>query len=388
MNILNFVQFQYIFESNINEAISDSELINKIIGRGYKSQYDFFINNAHPLYYQAEKRGILNSNNIPGWNVLDKNEIKAKVIIKDIIDGDYQNRKELRTNDPKLYATAIRYNVLKSIPGFSDEDERKYKEDTIITKIENLGYKNEADLRKRNEALFRAAYRAELFNRVIWPEPLSRNLSDAEIISTINNKGFKRRIDFIKGKDGALFSVANNRGLLTPENIIGWKERPDYANISDDDIKNIIKEHGYKYKITFKNEMPGLYGECLRRGIDKFSNWEYPHNVDKMTFAYEIYRKDGRPWAVYVGVTANIKNLDFLHLSRNTKSKSPVSKFLISNNIEDSQIKTLNLTSGFVPISDAVKIECEAMQRYKKDYRWEILNTKECGSKSYGGFIK
>lgn len=335
----------------IFEKLSNEEILRRIISKGYKSKLDFTRGDAN-LLNLAIKNNLLNAENIPGW-------------IED--DKEAQLRKDSGKRKEEMIGR-----------------KREKTKREIINKIESGGYENVTHLRKENPTLFMAGFRYKCFDDIIWSNPLPKHLSDDELIALITSKGFTKRSDFLsKKEDSTLYAQASKRGLLNSENIPGYQERPIYTTLTDDEIKEIIKGKGYKYKIELKKELRGIYDEASRRGIDRFANWEYPHEGDRSVFAFEFYRKNLSPWKVYVGVATNIEGSITNHLNDYSVG-SVVSRFIKSEGIDRSQIKVVLYTKHPIPIQQAIELEKKVYERYDKDYRWEIINTRKPGRKTYG----
>lgn len=222
--ILKFDEFSINETSRYN---TDAKIIEKILKLGVLSGIDLR-KVSGTLYTIAKERNLLNSNNIPGWK------------------DEYQ----------------------KSL------EKKVAKQKDIIERISNIGYDNVTQLRRENEALYRAAYRWNILDKIIWPNPLPKHLSDDELINMFKAKGYKTAED-VKPKDRNIIYALRKRELFTSDNIPWYQENNRYkwSNMTKDEIKNFIKDNGIIHKVDLSNEFPGLYQLLLTLGIDDYNDW-------------------------------------------------------------------------------------------------------------------
>ena len=157
----------------------------------------------------------------------------------------------------------------------------KYTDYDIIKMIGNIGYGNVTELRKENEALFRAAYRHNALGKIKWPYPLPMHLSDDELINLIIQKGYKSYSD-IPTQDKNLILQIRRREINPTEKIPGWKNPYNVWHTMDkEEITRFLKDNGYIHKIDVRREYPGLYNYLLSLGIDDYNEWVPKHSLSQ-----------------------------------------------------------------------------------------------------------
>ncbi len=125
----------------------------------------------------------------------------------------------------------------------------------------------------------------------------------------------------------------------------------------------------FKTKIQLKKEVRSCYTTILSK--------KWHHLMDHMSSIGDLYNRcvyvyEFNNDSVYVGLTLNLEKRDKQH----KKDKfSSVYKHIIETNIEPNLIKI----SDYITNSNAVKLEIETIEKYKRN-GWKLLNKVKGGS--------
>jgi Arc/MetJ-type ribon-helix-helix transcriptional regulator len=249
------------------------EKIRKEIQEGdYLNRVDLKNKNIN-LYAAANRRSMLGE-------FFDKKWTPEK-IRKAIEEGDYKGRVDLSNKNPNLYSAALRRNMLGE---FFNKKNLKWTPEKIRQSIEEGSYVNRSDLERRNSKLYQAAYKNNMLDeffgiRTPTPgriQPHTTKWSPEKIRKEIEEGGYSKKSD-LKGKNQKLYQAALKRNMLDEffnKKNVGW---------TPEKIRQVIEEGGYESRSDLRYKNQKLYNALERRNMLDMLDEFFPKKLIEWT---------------------------------------------------------------------------------------------------------
>jgi cytochrome c553 len=208
----------------------------------------------------------------------------------------------------------------------------------------------------------------------------------------------KPLIDFIKNERNLYDSMKKRKSPEYVNNLLS-KMVKQKSSLTDDEIRSLAKN--YKYRRDFKNNQPEAYAVAYSRGpfyIDKEtgkrkSTYGFYKDITshmdrlgdkykRMVYVHEFRDENGKPVAVYVGLTKDEELRKRNHLNPNSYSFSSVKEFIKDN--PNLVHKYFVVSDGYIDANDAANMECQYEKHYRDNPEWKVLNRSKCGGLGSG----
>jgi Arc/MetJ-type ribon-helix-helix transcriptional regulator len=213
-------------------------------------------------------------------NMLNENATKwtPEKIRKEIEEGNYESRIDLKNKNRNLYNAALKNNMLDE---FFGEKTDIWTPEKIRKAIEEGGYEKRIDLQKKNPALHKAALRYKIILDELFGENTDIRWTPEKIRKAIEEGDYEKRIDLRK-KNLALYKAALKRKMLDEffDKYTPPKMRPEKTEWTAEKIREEIKKGNYKSKSDLVERNRKLYRAAAKYGV-LYEFFEEPENFPR-----------------------------------------------------------------------------------------------------------